>query len=335
MKPKQFKHHIQKINLIRMIFPSIFLLFLIYAIIRFPIINCLFPTETDNSQAPSELYNSNTYYVNISTGKLYYTGYDYLKGSSVNGHYFYSLSDERCTIYLFSTAYFPDGVPATIDSATFKGKLLSKSSNRTQLLTLIAKDLNWTYDGLNSYTDTVIVSQMDYAVIPSIFLTIFIYFSFSFSLAHVLILLHNIIRPQYAYSFISLGHGKVRREAILDASAELETSVHFSAENMHVTNTFFIYTGRYNIAIIPLKNMAWAYKYSRLHKYYLFGEMTYTIKIITKNKRIFLFNQKTKQAADDLLAYLEKANPDMLIGYTKENYNNSKNFMRSILHFFK
>lgn len=336
MNSSKLKQSIQRVNLFRMIFPMMFLVLLVVIAIRFPIFNCLFPTNVDSSKSPTELYNDNSIYIKSTTGKLYYTGYDYLKGSSVKGHYFYSLENGKCTIYLFSTKYFTNGVPCTIDNATIQAALIHNRSNLEQLLTLMANNMNWTYDGLASCTDTVIVSQMNYAIIPSILIGIFIFFAFSFSLAHVLILLFNIYNPQYAYTFVVFGHHNARKKTILDASRELESKVYFESENMHITTNYFIYISNFNIAIIPLSHMAWAYKYSRLHKYYLFGEMNYSIKIITKKKIKYIFGGKSKEAADNLLDHLREHNENMLIGYTYENRMYSKHIIHSILsHLYK
>lgn len=324
MKSGKLKHGIQKVNLIRILFPFLFLLLLTLFTISFPIFSCLFPSTVESSKSPTELYSSKQIYIKTTTGKLYYTGYDYLKGTSVKGHYFYSLEDGRCTIYLFSTKYFTNGVPATVDDAEFDAVLIHNKSNLNQLISLMAKDLGWTYDGLASYTDTVIVSQMNYAIIPSILLGILIFFAFSFSLAHILTLVFNICKPQYAYTFVRLGHHKTRKKFITNAAKELEYNVLYQSEHIYVTNNFFIYLNNHNIAIIPLENIAWAYKYSRLHKYYLFGEMDYTIKIYTKDKKYYVFRGNSKEASDYLLEYLKEHLDNILIGYTFENRIYSK-----------
>jgi len=161
MNSSKLKQGIQKVNLFRLILPVIFLFLLIFAALQFPIVNCLFPTNVDSSKSASELYNSKSIYIKTTTGKLYYTGYDYLKGSSVKGHYFYSLENGKCTIYLFSSVYFKDGVPSTLENVEIKAMLVHNRSNLEQLLNPMAKDMNWTYDGLASCTDTIIISQMN------------------------------------------------------------------------------------------------------------------------------------------------------------------------------
>ena len=331
MNSSKLRQGIQRVNLFRLIFPTIFLFLLFFVALQFPLVNCLFPTNIDSSKSATELYNSKSIYVKTTTGKLYYTGYDYLRGSSVKGHYYYSLENGKCTIYLFSAEYFKDGVPSTIENAEIKAMLIHNRSSLDQLLKLMAKDMNWTYDGLASCTDTVIISQMNYAVIPSVMIGIMLFFAFSFSLAHILILLFNIYKPEYALTFIVLGHHQPRKKIIVDAAHELETKVYFKSENMYLTKHYFIYISNFNIEIIPLANMAWAYKYSRLHRYFIYGEMTYSIKIYTKNKFQYIFSGKTKEAADNFLSYLEDQNENMLIGYTHENRLHSKDIMHSIL----
>lgn len=336
MNAGKLKLGIQRVNIFRMIFPVIFLIVIIFIAIWFPFFNCLFPTEVDSTKSATELYNSGCVYVKSNTGKLYYTGYDYLRGSTVKGHYYYALENGRCTIYLFSNQYFTNGIPETIDHADIKAMLIHKPSNLNQLLTLMASNMNWTYDGLAACTDTVIVSQMNYAVTPSILIGIFTFFALSFSLGHILILIFNVSKPEYAYTFVVFGHHKSRKKYIVDAAQELADHVIFESENMYVTKNYFIYISPFNIAIIPISHMAWAYKYSHLHKYYLFGEMSYQIRIYTKNKVKYTFRGKTKEAADHLLAYLREQNEDMLIGYTYENRLHSKYIMHSIFsHLFK
>jgi len=331
MNSSKLKQGIQRVNLFRMILPIIFLFLLIIAALHFPIVNCLFPTNVDSSKSATELYNSKSIYINTTTGKLYYTGYDYLKGSSVKGHYFYSLENGKCTIYLFSTIYFKDGVPNTIDNVEIKAMLIHNRSNLEQLLHPMAKDMNWTYEGLASCTDTVIISQLNYAVIPSVLIGIILFFALAYSFVHILILLFNVYKPEYAFTFVVLGHHRARKKIIVAAAHELETKVYFKSENMYLTKNYFIYISKFNIAIIPLTNMAWAYKYSRLHRYFIFGEMSYNIKIYTKTRFQYIFSGNTKEAADNFLAYLEEKNENMLIGYTYENRLHAKDIMHSLL----
>ena len=334
MNSGQLKRNIRLVNYYRILFPIIFLLILIYAARNSSIINCLFPTKTDMSQAPSELYSNGISYIETTPGKLYYSGYDYYIGSNVEGHYYYSLENGKCTIFVFSKDFFPDGVQKTLENTTFEAELIPAGNNFEELMTLMARDMNWTYNGISACTDTVIVSQMNYAITPSILLAVFLYFSFAFSSGHILILLYNIINPYSAFTFVALGHRRTRREVIIKAAFEFENKVRFQAENMYMTDHFFIYVSRFNIAIIPINNMAWAYKYSRLHKYHFFGRLSYTVKIITKQKVPYIFNGKSKESADNLLAYLEKRNTHMLVGYTQENYRNSKHLMESIFSYF-
>lgn len=336
MRPGYLKRSIQRVNLYRAVFPLAFLVLLIVIALNSTVLNCLFPSKIKNSPDPSALYAQDTPYIEMTSGKLYYTGYDYFKGKKVMGHYYFSLEDGKCRIYLFSTDFLPGDVASTIEDLSFEARIIKADGNFDDLMTLMARDLNWTYEGMTSCTPPYIISQLDYGIVPSLMIAVFLYFSFAFSLGHLIILIFNMIRPEYALTFVSLGHRKARKELIMKAADEFEDNLHFETENMYLTDHFLIYVSHYNIAIIPYSYMAWAYKYSRLHRYIFFGSLTYSLKVITKNKVRLTFHRKSKKAADDILSYLEEINPNMLIGYTQENYENSKHIMSSIfLYFFK
>ena len=73
----------------------------------------------------SALYNDGVRYVNCKSGTLYYTGYDYTSRGKVQAHYYYSLIDDSCTIYLISNSFIKDSAnpPLTLDSMSFTAAL--------------------------------------------------------------------------------------------------------------------------------------------------------------------------------------------------------------------
>lgn len=129
-------------------------------------------------------YNDKTRYVNCSADKLYYTGYDYLSRSRVCGHYYYSLTDNQCTIYLIAKPYITDSQnpPLVLENIRFNAALRKNDANLEPLLNYMAADLGWNYAGLERHCAKIIVSQYHYDINLYIILSILCFLSIAASI---------------------------------------------------------------------------------------------------------------------------------------------------------
>ncbi len=104
--------------------------------------------------------------VNCRAKNLYYSGYNYVKGKKTKGYYYYSLDNNHCQLYLISKKEFKESSnpPKTIAETNFTACISTDDSNRYKLVSNLASDLNWDYNGLSDFTDNSIVSQLDYNI---------------------------------------------------------------------------------------------------------------------------------------------------------------------------
>lgn len=102
--------------------------------------------------------------IRCSTGTLYYTGYDYYVHKNVVAHYYYSLENGKCTIFLVNNHVAGETATATLDRLNFRANIRHGDTYLRQLLENMAADLDWNYYSLANYTNTFIVSQYHYNV---------------------------------------------------------------------------------------------------------------------------------------------------------------------------
>lgn len=121
---------------------------------------------TDNSRNKLEaLYNKGTRYVRCTIPTLYYSGYDNTSFGKVTGHYYYSLDDSSCTIYLLpvSICKNSDSVHMTLTDLTFNARLNRSDANLKDLLRYISADINWNYYSLSKCAGSIVVDQTMYS----------------------------------------------------------------------------------------------------------------------------------------------------------------------------
>lgn len=161
LKSILFNHQIQAA-----VFLFLFVLITISACMSISLFKSFKPQSYSSSDNIDDCYLSGARYVNVDADTLYYTGYDYLDHDRVKGHYYYTLADDRCTIYLISTKYFnkDNDIPVSLDDVSFKAVLKKNDTYLKPLLEYMAIDLNWNYSGLSSHTSTIMISQYHYSL---------------------------------------------------------------------------------------------------------------------------------------------------------------------------
>ncbi|MDO5402055.1 MAG: hypothetical protein Q4F11_01330 [Eubacteriales bacterium] len=131
------------------------------------------PEETSDSlstaplnsrQQLEELYRKGTRFVHCTIPVLYYSGYDNTSFNKVTGHYYYSLDDSSCTIYLLPCSITDgnDTVPLTITDLSFNARLNRSDTNLKDLLRYISADINWNYYSLSQCAGPIVVDQTQY-----------------------------------------------------------------------------------------------------------------------------------------------------------------------------
>ena len=107
---------------------------------------------------------------------------------------------------------------------------------------------------------------------------------------------------------------------LAQAEEELATLPQLATEDMFITEHYFIVLANYGVAVVPIQEIIWIYKYSTLHKilWHHFS-ISYTLHI-TANKHVYIQCPKNmKSDIDGIIDYLSEANHEILVGFNEEN----------------
>lgn len=156
----------------------------IFAFFSLSVLDSFFPVAYTQEKNIDRYYNENTRYIHCTASKLYYTGYDYLSHSRIQGHYYYTLVNNQCTIYLIAKPYVsdPQNPPMVLENVRFNAVLQKDDSIRKPLLDYMAADLGWNYTGLERHCSKIIISQYHYDIHLYLILSLFCFLSIAATL---------------------------------------------------------------------------------------------------------------------------------------------------------
>ena len=176
-----------------------FLIALVFAILctvsffRLSILSSFSPIAYNYDKDIDSYYDDNCKYVRCTVDKLYYTGYDQVNHNKVTGHYYYTLLNDRCTIYILSSKQVGDSSnpPVVLENQSFNATLKKNDKNFKPLLEYMSTDLNWNYSGMLRHTSTTIIDQKSYNILTYILLSVFTFVSVTMTLIFAVIAWHH------------------------------------------------------------------------------------------------------------------------------------------------
>ena len=299
--------------------PIVYLVILIIVWNIFSLSELLFPSPFTAKSTLTETHSQNTKYVEAYLSDLYFTGYTRTFLGNTIGYYYYTMRNEECYFVLLSPRSCEEGLPF-ISELTISAALYPGNDTYQLLLDNIARDLNWTGAGIRSKVSPYYLSEPDFNPIGNKILFLFIFATGAYALISVLLSVLYIKKPILSPPCHNLGlYGD--KEALLEqAEEELATLPQLATEDIFITEHFFILVSEYGIAIIPIDQIVWIYKYSTMHKFFWYHfSITYTLHI-SANKHLYLRCPKNvKSDIDGIADYLAEANHDILVGFSEEN----------------
>ena len=320
---EQFDHYITK-NIKsfykhRIISPIIYLCLIAILFIVYPVGSMLLPKTIDTKDDLGNLYADKERYVRAQLNDLYFTGYTKSWLDHTVGYYYYTMMDDDCVIVLMSPDDCQQGIP-TINHITIRARILKNSAAMNKLLTNLAEDLSWTERGISSTVSIYMLSQPDATNLVTIFFLFVVLFTSFFALCSTVIYLLYIFFPVLSRPVQRLGaYGKPSKILSL-AEEELATLPQLATEDMFITEHFFIETSNYGVAIVPISEIRWIYKYSTLHKFlWHHFSISYTLYITAAKRQYIRFPKNVKSDIDGIMDYLSEANHDILVGFSEEN----------------
>lgn len=303
----------------KLIAPIIYLVLLAVLWLIFPIFDIMFPHRTESYDQLKSYYEDGNTYVETQLKDLYFTGYTNTRWGQTDGYYYYTMMGSQCMFVLLSPFTSEEGLPH-IKELTIRARVLRPNKSYQQLTSAMAEDLGWTEDGLKSKVSSFLLSEPAYHSILS-FLVLLLYFATGlYALAAIIVYILYIIFPVLSPPCWQLGRFGKTSQLLVQAEDELATLPQLATEDMFITEHFFIEIADSGIAIVPIQEMLWIYKYSTLHKFFWYHfNISYTLHI-TANKHLYIQCPKNmKSDIDGIIDYLAEANHDVLVGFSEEN----------------
>lgn len=299
--------------------PAVYLVILLTVWHIFSLTELLFPASMNAENTLESMYRDDVKYVNAQLTDLHFTGYTRTFLGNTTGYYYYTLHGDECFFVLLSPKSCEEGIP-TISGITISAELSRGSTTYQTLLDNVAKDLNWTANGIRSKVSAFYLSEPDFNPIGNIFLFGFIFVTGIYALISLVLSLLYIRFPWMSPPCQDLGLFGNAKELLAQAEEELATLPQLATEDIFITEHFFIFTSNYGNAIVPIKEIIWIYKYSTMHKFFWYHfSITYTLHI-SASKYLYLQCPKNiKSDIDGIIDYLSEANHDILVGFSEEN----------------
>lgn len=311
--------HIRRVYRRRLFSPILYLIILAALWLLLPLYDILFPQCLENLEKLAEYSKTNSSYVEAELENLYFTGYTNTSFGQTNGYYYYTLQDEECIVILLTPHTCEEGLPK-IASAHIRGQVLKGNAMYDALLDRLSQDLNWTKDGISQKVSGYFISEPAFRLIPTMFLIAVYFATGAYALIRLLLYALYIGFPILSPSCRQLGLFGKPSELLAQAEEELATLPQLATEDMFITEHYFIVLANYGVAVVPIQEIIWIYKYSTLHKilWHHFS-ISYTLHI-TANKHLYIQCPKNmKSDIDGIIDYLSEANHDILVGFNEEN----------------
>ena len=172
---RHISRHIQKVYCRRLGFPVLYLAFLAVLWMALPLYEILFPLPLDNSDDLNAYKNQHSSYVEANFSELYFTGYTNTSFGQTTGYYYYTLADglsaqedgreAPCIIVLLSPSTCEEGLPF-MESVHIRGRVLAGNPAFQTVLENLAKDLNWTKQGISEKVSNCFVSEPAFLLHP-------------------------------------------------------------------------------------------------------------------------------------------------------------------------
>lgn len=207
-----------------------------------------------------------------------------------------------------------------MESVHIRGRVLAGNPAFQTVLENLAKDLNWTSQGISEKVSNCFVSEPAFLLFPSIaFLAL--YFSTGiYALLCIVLAILYIRFPALAPPCRQLRRYGKPWELLAQAETELATLPQLATEDMFITEHYFIMTSPLGNAIVPIDEILWIYKHSTLHKFLWYHfSISYTMHIVADRHLHIQCPKNTKSDIDGIIDYLAEANHSILVGFNEEN----------------
>ena len=161
MKSPNNTNKLNFLNNNKIIFPAFFIILSIILLLLIPFYNIFFPKSINSTKNIEGLDSRKESYVEFNLQNLYYSNYSYFIDEREAGYYYYTIENNKATFVLISSKNLssPEDV---IDNYTGYARLSDFNPTHNQMLSYLAKDLNWTSKGITESSSNLIINEFEY-----------------------------------------------------------------------------------------------------------------------------------------------------------------------------
>ena len=318
MKNNYIYKHIRISGLFSVIL-SVVMLLLIYIIAdNIDFTEVFAPSDISSAGKAYQNYMSGNEYVNVTLNNVHYTGYDCYHHGNIYASYYYSLSGNSCTLILLENKN--GRLPEELDNYHITARLVKSDKLTDTVIDMLAKDLSWTSDGLKSITSSVIIDETAYRyhlyLYLAIALGIILLIISSYLISNLIYILIPAVHPACIY-FRRLSKEK---KTITHVNKELYTGIIIKSGNIMLTEHYIVCASLFNIDIIPINKIIWAYEHSTWQHFLWFKiKLNYTLSILYGHRIHIDSPRNTKEDIDTIINHLKSYYPNIIFDYTLEN----------------
>lgn len=286
---------------------------------QIPVKEMFEPAVISQDEDLKALYEAGTEYVNAAVDTLYYSGCDYTRNGKTAGHFYYSLTNNFCRFYLIQTKN-SELPKESISGTVLKGRIVDAGSLYEPLVEMVAKQLEWTADGLAELSDAYMVSTVDYWNWQQLAFLAAYMLCLAISFADLFILLFYLAFPLCVPAIWRLRKYGSAEAFLSKAELEIKHLCQVDADSMYVTPGYFVNVDMLRTLVVPLEKAVWIYTHAQMHK--LLGtrrKLSCTIHIVMEDGHIYECSKKRRENADAVLEAVASEHEDILIGYSEEN----------------
>lgn len=313
MKKNTVLRHLRKNQLQKIIFPLGLLLLCLFIADKTSVRSRLFPQKVINETDILEETLVEGRYLSISPDELLYTGYDAYRNMENKAYCYYHLTENRCYFYLL-------GSKDEVSRLPLKVKIVKKPELQKSLISFMAKDLNWTEEGLRSISSPYFFSAVEFLPVYELTLFVLLGLGFVVSLIGLLQGLTLIFFPHLALALRRLKKYDTEKHPLAVMEKELSTNPLVKCDTFYLTEHYFIALEDISIVVLPINSLIWVYRHATLFR--VLGHRfspKYHLELMTRDGKLYECSNHTKEETDIMMREIQKLRPDVLIGYNQKN----------------
>lgn len=307
-------------------FPVILLLTALWLSFLLPWPAFLFP-KTLNPLLPIDASPQKNAFYQVMPNLLYYTGCDAQADGQVNGHYYYSMTADRCQIFLLPRQ--KNGPAPCLEQISLKGKLKEQQELLYQITDSMAKELSWSQRRILELTSPYILDAISDSGLLNRTLYLLLPACIFFSSAGILRLLFYAFFPRL-YPPLR----RIQRETgdpyILTAlEQELKKCPAEQIPFLYLTEHYLINLADGNFLFQPLENICWIYThtyFSGLPRQRRRGKFYFAW--WNRSGKHFEIPLPPDNSGEAMMEIIKARYPDVLIHYSQQNKRSAEKILK-------